>query len=109
MVAELQEYLISHFLDVYCNRINCKELIWLLEKKMKRDLEDYHGFLNQKILEIEGQIKRPSQIFKYLYLVGVKLKCMNAMLLLEEYTSFVCVLCVLYRVLGIMSLSEMMN
>ena len=49
--------------------VTCEQLQLLLEKVMKRELEDYHDFLNQKMLEIKEQIMKPSQIFKHLYLV----------------------------------------
>ena len=53
--------------------ITCKQLRLQLEKQVNMDLNEYRGFLDQQMLRILGQMERPSQIFDYLYLVGMSL------------------------------------
>ncbi len=47
-----------------------RQLRTLLEKEMDMDLNKYREFLDREMLQILGQMERPSKIWDYLYLVS---------------------------------------
>lgn len=50
--------------------VTSRQLRLKLEADMKMDLSEYKGFLDQQTLFIYGQLKEPSKIHDYLYLVN---------------------------------------
>ena len=58
-------------LHVDLEEVTSKQLRLKLEEETRMELKEYRGFLDQQMLRILGQMKRPSEIFDYLLLVGV--------------------------------------